>query len=99
MGCDGAGERSSPGGREAMKNLVLLGMMGTGKSTVAAIIAERLGRVHVDTDSEIERIAGKSIPAIFSEQGEPAFRRLERLAVDHVARRSDQVVSVGGERY
>ncbi|MFN2556003.1 MAG: shikimate kinase [Nitriliruptorales bacterium] len=78
------------------KNLVLLGMMGAGKSTVAMIVADRLGRPHLDTDSEVERMAGRPIPIIFEEEGEPAFRRLERLAVAHVSRHSNQVVSVGG---
>ncbi len=78
------------------KNLVLLGMMGAGKSTVAMVLAERLRRPVVDTDAEVERIAGRAIPAIFDEEGESAFRRLERVAVDTVARQSDQVVSVGG---
>ncbi len=79
-----------------MKNLVLLGMMGAGKSTVAEIVADRLGRPHVDTDSEVERMAGRPIPTIFEQDGEGEFRRLERLAVARVARRYGQVVSVGG---
>ncbi|MDP8962138.1 MAG: shikimate kinase [Actinomycetota bacterium] len=78
------------------KNLVLLGMMGAGKSTVAVVLAERLGRPLVDTDVEVERMAGRPIATIFAEEGEPAFRRLERLAVANVARHSHQVVSVGG---
>lgn len=78
------------------KNLVLLGMMGVGKSTIAMVLAHRLRRPLVDTDAEVERIAGRTISTIFDEEGEAAFRQLERLAVDVVARRSDQVVSVGG---
>ncbi|MDP8927772.1 MAG: AAA family ATPase [Actinomycetota bacterium] len=78
------------------KNLVLLGMMGTGKSTVAVVLAERLGRPLVDTDVEVERMVGRRIRTIFAEEGEPAFRRLERLAVANVARHSQRVVSVGG---
>lgn len=78
------------------RNLVLLGMMGVGKSTVAALLGERLGRQVVDTDTEVERIAGRSIASIFAEEGEAAFRRLERMAVERLAGRADQVVSVGG---
>lgn len=78
------------------KNLVLLGMMGVGKSTVAAILSERLRRPHIDTDAEVERLTGRPIPKIFVEEGEPGFRRLERLAVAKAARHSNHVVSVGG---
>ncbi|MDQ3931322.1 MAG: shikimate kinase [Actinomycetota bacterium] len=78
------------------KNLVLLGMMGVGKSTVAMVLAERLARPVVDIDAEVERMAGRPIATIFAEEGEPAFRLLERLAVADVSRHSHQVISVGG---
>ncbi len=79
-----------------MKNLVLLGMMGAGKSTVAKIVADRLGRPHIDTDAEVERRAGRPIAAIFEQDSEAVFRRLEKLAVTQVACHSNQVVSLGG---
>jgi shikimate kinase len=63
------------------ETLALAGMMGSGKSTVAAILGRLLGRPVVSLDREIERAAGKPIPAIFAEDGEPAFRALERAAV------------------
>jgi shikimate kinase len=63
------------------ETLALAGMMGSGKSTVAAILGRLLGRRVVSLDREIERAAGKPIPAIFAEDGEPAFRALERAAV------------------
>ena len=56
-------------------------MMGSGKSAVAAILGRLLGRRVVSLDAEIARAAGKPIPAIFAEDGEPAFRALERIAV------------------
>lgn len=63
------------------ETLALAGMMGSGKSTVAAILGRLLGRRVVSLDREIARAAGKPIPALFAEDGEPAFRALERAAV------------------
>jgi shikimate kinase len=60
-----------------MMVIVLIGFMGTGKSAVGRALARRLGARHVDTDQEIERRAGKSIPRIFAEDGEAAFRQAE----------------------
>ena len=59
------------------KNIVLIGMMGCGKSTVGRLLARRLGRELVDTDALIERRQGRSIPAIFASEGEEGFRALE----------------------
>lgn len=61
--------------------LALAGMMGSGKSTVASALGRLLGRRVISLDREIARAAGKPIPAIFAEDGEPAFRALERIAV------------------
>jgi shikimate kinase len=63
------------------ETLALAGMMGAGKSTIAAHLGRLLGRKVVSLDGEIARRAGKPIPAIFAEEGEPAFRALERQAV------------------
>jgi shikimate kinase len=63
------------------ETLALAGMMGSGKSTVAALLGRLLGRRVVSLDAEIVRAAGKPIPAIFADDGEPAFRALERVAV------------------
>jgi shikimate kinase len=63
------------------EGLALVGMMGSGKSTVARLLGRLLGRRVVSVDAEIARVAGKPIPAIFAEDGEPAFRALERIAV------------------
>ncbi len=77
-------------------NLYLVGFMGTGKSTVGRAVAHKLGFQLLDSDHQIERQQGKAIPEIFAEQGEPAFRALERefIAGGHPAERS--VVSCGG---
>ena len=58
-------------------NLVLIGFMGTGKSAVGRVLARRTSFRHLDTDAEIERLAGKTIPQIFADDGEEAFRARE----------------------
>jgi shikimate kinase len=63
------------------ETLALTGMMGSGKSTVARALGRLLGRRVASVDEAIARAARKPIPAIFAEDGEPAFRALERIAV------------------
>lgn len=77
-------------------NLYLVGFMGTGKSTVGRLVARQMGFEFVDSDHEIERRQGRPVSQIFAEQGEPAFRALEREFIEqgHPARRC--VVSCGG---
>jgi shikimate kinase len=77
-------------------NLYLVGFMGTGKSTIGRLVARRLGFQLVDSDHEIEFKAGGTIAEIFAQQGEPAFRALEREFVEsgHAATRT--VVACGG---
>ena len=77
--------------------LVLSGFMATGKSTVARRLAELTGAEAIDLDSVIEERAGASIRRIFEQQGEAAFRRLERAELDRVLSLDDPVaVAVGG---
>ena len=66
-------------------HLVLVGLMGAGKSTVGRRCAERLGRPFVDTDEEVERVAGRPVSAVFADEGESGFRIREREAVAAVA--------------
>lgn len=77
-------------------NLYLVGFMGTGKTTVGRVVAQKLGFELLDSDHEIERLQGKAIPDIFAQQGEPAFRALERAFIEtgHPANR--RVISCGG---
>jgi shikimate kinase len=77
-------------------NLYLVGFMGTGKTTVGRAAAQRLGFAFLDSDHEIERLQGRSIPDIFASDGEPAFRAMERsfVAGGHPAART--VVACGG---
>ena len=75
--------------------ILLVGMMGSGKSTVGPTLARLLARDFVDLDDEIERRAGRTIAQIFESDGEAAFRSLEREAVEALAR-GDTVVALGG---
>lgn len=77
-------------------NLLLTGFMGTGKSTLGRVLAYRWHRPFLDTDEMIEKMTGKTIAAIFAEQGEPAFRQLERDLVEKHLPAAGTVISCGG---
>lgn len=77
-------------------NLVLVGMPGCGKTTVGRELAALSGRPLIDLDGEIVRRAGRSIPDIFREEGEEAFRELESQALAQVCAQSGQIVATGG---
>lgn len=79
-----------------MTRIFLVGFMGSGKTTVGRLLAERLGFGFVDLDEEICRRAGKAITEIFDREGEAAFRRLETDALKEVTHRDDIVVALGG---
>jgi shikimate kinase len=64
--------------------LVLVGMMGSGKTTVGKLVADRLGVTFADSDSEIESSTGLSVEQLFSDEGEPAFRRHETEVLAHL---------------
>jgi shikimate kinase len=74
----------------------LVGMPGSGKSTVGPELAARLGVPYVELDAEIERAAGTSVREIFSREGEARFRELEAAALTEAAARDPSVVSCGG---
>lgn len=79
------------------ERLVLVGMMGAGKSTVGRLVADRLGWRFVDVDEVVERDAGATIPELFATRGEAWFRAAETAALAAVLSDSaDAVVSVGG---
>lgn len=77
-------------------NVVLIGMMGCGKSTVGRLLAEALGFAFVDTDQYIEAALGRSIPDIFAKEGEAFFRDRELDAAEALARGKGQVIACGG---
>jgi shikimate kinase/3-dehydroquinate synthase len=79
-----------------VRNVVLYGFMGAGKTAVGQKLARLLGWPFLDTDRMVEEQAGKPIPRIFDEQGEAAFRALEREAVARAARVRPAVVACGG---
>lgn len=76
--------------------IVLVGLSGSGKSTVGRLVADRLGWEFLDTDVLIEQSAGRDIPAIFAGDGEARFRELERDAVEQAIARPRTVVATGG---
>jgi shikimate kinase len=78
------------------RSLVLVGLMGCGKSTVGRRLANRLGLRFVDADEEIEAAANKSIPEIFAEHGEAYFRAGERRVIARLLRAGPQVLATGG---
>jgi shikimate kinase len=78
------------------RNLILIGFMGTGKTSVGQRVAHSLGFRFVDTDKLIVKKAGKPIPKIFEDEGEDAFRRLETEVLRACADGEGQVISTGG---
>ncbi|MDX2306927.1 MAG: shikimate kinase [Hyphomicrobium sp.] len=78
------------------RSIVLVGLMGCGKSSVGRRLAARLGLTFVDTDEEIERVAAKSITEIFEDHGEPYFRDGERRVIARLLSSGPQVLATGG---
>src|SRR5688572_4037663 len=78
------------------KNIILTGFMGVGKSTVAQLVANRLGREFIDMDTLIEQREGRAISQIFAAEGEAYFRRLEAELCRELAGQADLVIATGG---
>jgi shikimate kinase len=76
--------------------ITLIGYRGTGKTSVAPRLAERLGVPWIDADPELERRAGRTIREIFTTDGEPEFRRLERETLVELLSQGDRVIAAGG---
>lgn len=79
-----------------MKNIVLIGMPGCGKSTIASLLTEKLGRKLIDADTEIEKMAGKTIPEIFAQDGEEVFRDWETKVLEELGKQSQLIIATGG---
>ena len=82
--------------RQEMTNIVLIGMPGCGKSTLGLALAELTGRESIDLDQRVVEKAGCPIPQIFAEQGEPAFRDLEREVTAEIGKLSGKIILTGG---
>lgn len=79
-----------------MKNIVLIGFMGAGKTTVGIRLADRLELSFIDVDQKIEESYQTSISDIFEKKGEPYFRQLEKEAIEKVAATPGKIISCGG---
>lgn len=77
-------------------NLILTGFMGTGKTSLGKLLAEKLGRCFIDLDQKIEQDTGLTVPQIFEMYGEKYFRELEKKAVEEVSQRRNLVIATGG---
>ncbi len=81
---------------ETMNNIILIGPMGVGKTTIGRRLAVALGKTFVDSDREIEKRTGVDIPLIFDIEGEAGFRRRESRILDELTQRSGIVLATGG---
>ena len=81
------------------RNLVLIGLMGAGKSAIGRMTAQALGIPFVDSDHEIERVSRMSITDLFAAYGEAEFRALETRVIKRLLRSGPRVVSTGGGAY
>lgn len=79
-----------------MKNIIICGFMGSGKTTLAEGLAKELNMPLVDTDAEIVRREGRSIAEIFETEGEPYFRELETALIKELSEGEDTIISLGG---
>ena len=82
--------------QKQMENIIFIGMPGSGKSQIAAVLSQRTGRKVFDSDAEIVAAAGKSIPQIFQQDGEEAFRTLETQALAQLGKQSGIIIATGG---
>ena len=78
------------------QNIVLIGLSGSGKTTVGMLLAQALGRQFLDTDALIAAEAGRSVAEVFTEVGEPAFRELEAVALTKAMCHQEAVIATGG---
>ncbi|MBP1758811.1 MAG: shikimate kinase, partial [Firmicutes bacterium] len=82
--------------RREMENICLIGMPGSGKSTVGALLAQQTGRIFVDADAAVEVHAGMPVSEIFRLEGEAGFRRRESEVLGELGKRSSLVIATGG---
>ncbi len=81
------------------RSIVLIGLMGAGKTTIGRRLAKKLNMPFTDADTEIEKAAGKTVPEIFEEHGEQYFRDGERRVIDRLLHDAPRVLATGGGAY
>lgn len=91
-----SGEANSEIRKISSGNLILVGMMGSGKTTMAKSLARQLGKTFVDSDDEITARTGVTIPHIFDIEGEAGFRQRETAAIQELTERDNMVLATGG---
>lgn len=79
-----------------MKTIILTGMMGAGKTTIAHILGEKLNLKSIDIDTLVEKNEGEKISEIFSKKGEEYFRKIEKETIKNIFKQNDLVISLGG---
>ena len=79
-----------------MKNIILVGLMGAGKTTVGRRLSQRIGWEFVDTDSLVEKNCGTSVNVIFEVEGEEGFRLREKKVIEMVMGQEQQIIATGG---
>lgn len=85
-----------PQAKRSSGNIILVGMMGSGKTTVGRLLAKKLGKIFIDSDEEILKRTGVTIQHIFDVEGESGFRQREASVVQELLRRNDLVLATGG---
>ena len=93
---DSANDHPDHGRKLQSGNLILVGMMGSGKTTMGRALARHLGKEFVDSDEEIQKRTGVNIPHIFDVEGEPGFRLRETAAIADLVKCDNMVLSTGG---
>jgi shikimate kinase len=78
------------------RNLVIVGLMGAGKTAIGRMVASELGVPFIDSDHEIERVSRMTIPELFAAYGEPEFRKLEKRVISRLLKTGPRVLSTGG---
>ena len=77
-------------------NIALIGMMGSGKSTIGKLLSDKLNLKFIDTDEEIIKLANCSINKIFEEHGEETFRSMETIVLSKILKSDNQIIATGG---
>lgn len=93
---DGAIDRIEKKLTAELRNIILIGMPGCGKSEISRSLSRKLGRPVIEADAEIEKKAGKTIPEIFKDSGEEVFRCIESEVLSEAGKQSGRIISTGG---